>query len=79
MSFSCYGLYLADLSVFGDVENELVVLASVMGQNGGVATLSHLKGFRRLGVSTFDVRNVESIIEMVVQYMGKDISQWRKV
>lgn len=64
--------------MFGDVENELVVLASVMGQNGGVATLSHLRAIRRIGVSAADTRSAQSVVEMVAQYMGKDTSKWSK-
>ena len=76
MDFVVYGLYLADLSVLGPIENELVILACVMGQGAHHTTRVHLSATRRIGVSAKDALAVQGIIEMVANHEGKDTSSW---
>ncbi|KAH8701522.1 hypothetical protein BGW36DRAFT_458405 [Talaromyces proteolyticus] len=76
VDFIVYGLFLADLSVLGPIENELVVLASVMGQGAQNTTRFHLRGTRRLGVSAKDAEGIQSIIETIALKQGKDSSSW---
>jgi hypothetical protein len=71
-----YGLFLADLSVLGPIENELVILASVMGQGAQNTTRFHLRGTRRIGVSAKDAEGIQNVIEMVAKHEGKDSSSW---
>jgi hypothetical protein len=76
VDFVVYGLYLADLSVLGPIENELVILAGVMGQGAQNTTRFHLRGARRLGISAEDAEGIQSVIEMIAQSQGKDSSSW---
>jgi len=69
-------LYLSDLAVFDPVENELVMLSCVLSQGGRVASLSHMKGLRMLGVNASDAEGVQRVIEIVAQWMGKDVNRW---
>lgn len=71
-----YGLFLADLTVLNALENELVILASTMGQGADYTTRFHLKGLRQIGVNAEDATSVQSVIETVAQYLGKDTSSW---
>lgn len=74
--FVVYGLFLADCTVLTGLENELVILSSTMGQGAHYTTMFHLKGLRRIGVNAADAAAVQSVIEMVAQYLGKDSSAW---
>jgi len=76
IKFTVYGLYLSDLAVFDPVENELVMLSCVLSQGGRVASLSHMKGLRMLGVNASDAEGVQRVIEIVAQWMGKDVNRW---
>ncbi|EXJ66779.1 uncharacterized protein A1O5_09974 [Cladophialophora psammophila CBS 110553] len=76
VEFAVYGLFLADLSVLGPVENELVILASVMGQGAHNTTRFHLRGARRIGVSSKDAAEIQGVIEMVANHEGKDSTSW---
>ncbi|EXJ87193.1 hypothetical protein A1O3_04152 [Capronia epimyces CBS 606.96] len=76
VDFAVYGLYLADLSVLGPIENELVILASVMGQGAINTTRFHLGGTRRIGVGAQDAIAVQGVIELVANHLGKDSSSW---
>lgn len=76
VDFAVYGLFLSDLSVLGPIENELVILASVMGQGALNTTRFHLRGTRRIGVSAKDAEAVQSVIELVATHQGKDSSSW---
>jgi hypothetical protein len=58
------------------VENELVILASVMGQGARNTTRIHIRATRRIGIGAEDARRIQSVIEMVAQYQGKDTSSW---
>ena len=73
-----YGLFLADLSVLGPIENELVILASVMGQGAENTTRFHLRGTRRLGVSAKDAVEIQGVIEMVGNHEGKASNSWAR-
>lgn len=74
--FVIYGLFLADLTVLSALENELVILSSTMGQGAGRTTMFHLKGLRRIGVNASDAAAIQSVVELVAQYLGKDTSNW---
>ncbi|KAK5193096.1 hypothetical protein LTR99_001752 [Exophiala xenobiotica] len=76
VEFAVYGLYLADLSVLGPIENELVILASVMGQGAQNTTRFHLRGTRRIGVGAKDAVEIQRVIEMVGKQQSKDPSSW---
>jgi len=76
IKYTVYGLYLSDLGVFNPLENELVMVSCVLSQGGRVASLSHLKGLRMLGVNASDADGVQKVIEMVARWMGKDVSGW---
>jgi hypothetical protein len=67
---------LSDLAVFNPIENELVMLSCVLSQGGKVASLSHLKGLRMLGVDEPDAEGIQRVIEIVALWMGKDVSDW---
>jgi len=71
-----YGLYLGDLTVLNGLENELVILSSTMGQGADYTTQVHLKGLRQIGVNAKDATSIQSVIEMVAQYLGKNTSTW---
>jgi hypothetical protein len=76
VEYVVYGLFLADLSVLGPVENELVILASVMGQGARNTTRIHIRATRRIGIGAEDAKRIQSVIEMVAQHQGKDTSSW---
>ncbi|KAI9735362.1 MAG: hypothetical protein M1818_006557 [Claussenomyces sp. TS43310] len=78
VDYAVYGLFLADLSVLGPEENELVILSSVMGQGAHFTTITHLRGIRRIGVSAADTQSVENIIRLVAEHQGKDTSSWHQ-
>jgi len=74
-----YGYFLADLSVLDPIENELIILACVMGQGAAIATFAHIKSLRRLGVSASDAESFQRVVEMVAKWQGKDTSSWHQV
>ncbi|KUJ24009.1 uncharacterized protein LY89DRAFT_604316 [Mollisia scopiformis] len=63
-----YGLYLSDHTILGPIETELVVLAGIMIQNLPLETAWHLRGTRRVGVSSEDVECIQQCIEMVAEF-----------
>ncbi|KAF2106147.1 hypothetical protein BDV96DRAFT_508333 [Lophiotrema nucula] len=65
-----YGLYLSDHSILNEVETELTVLSGIMIQNLPRETGWHLRGTRRIGVSSEDVETVQQCIEMVARFCG---------
>jgi len=78
VDYAVYGLFLADLSILGPIENEMVILSSVMGQGAAHTTLVHLRGSRRIGISAKDLEGIQGVIEMVAQHQGKDTSGWHR-
>jgi hypothetical protein len=52
------------------------MVSCVLSQGGRVASLSHLKGLRMLGVNAQDAEGVQNVIELVARWMGKDVSRW---
>ncbi|KAH0537200.1 L-galactonate dehydratase [Glutinoglossum americanum] len=74
-----YGIFLADFSVLGPVETELVVLPAIMCQGLQRPTGWHLRGIRRLGVSVEDVEALESCVEKIAKWAGKDTEGWVRV
>jgi hypothetical protein len=76
IKYTVYGLYLSDLAVFDPLENELVMVSCVLSQGSRVASLSHLKGLRMLGVNASDAEGVQRAIEIVAQWMGKRVDGW---
>ncbi|KAH8702976.1 hypothetical protein GQ44DRAFT_778295 [Phaeosphaeriaceae sp. PMI808] len=71
-----YGSFLSDLSILGQVENEMVVLACVAGQGAGSPVLSHYKGLRRVGTSAEEAKSVGAVIEIIAHGLGVDTSNW---
>jgi hypothetical protein len=59
-----YGLYLSDHTILNDIETELVVLAGIMIQNLHHETAWHLRGARRVGMSTEDVEAVQQCVSV---------------
>jgi uncharacterized alpha-E superfamily protein len=57
-----YGLYLSDHSILNDVETELTVLSGIMIQNLPRETGWHLRGTRRIGVSSEDVETIQQCV-----------------
>jgi len=76
IKYTVYGLYLSDLDVFNPLENELVMVSCVLSQGGRVASLSHLKGLRMLGVNASDAEGVQRVIEIVAKWMGRNVDGW---
>ncbi|KAK5449794.1 hypothetical protein LTS15_008366 [Exophiala xenobiotica] len=70
-----YGYFLGDLSVLSPVENEFVVLASVL-PSGGSPVFTHMKVLRQLGVSTSDGDAFLDICKKVSQWARLDDSNW---
>lgn len=60
-----YGLYLSDHSILGPLETELVTLAGIMIQNLPLETAWHLRGTRRVGVSSEDVELVQQCVGLL--------------
>ncbi|KAJ4993738.1 hypothetical protein SVAN01_00792 [Stagonosporopsis vannaccii] len=65
-----YGLYLSDHSILNDVETEITVLSGIMIQNLPRETGWHLRGTRRIGVSTEDTETLQQCIELVASFCG---------
>ena len=57
-----YGFYLSDHSILGPVETELVVLSGIMIQNLPLETAWHLRGCRRVGMSSEEVEGVQKCV-----------------
>lgn len=74
-----YGLFLSDHEVLSPVEAELVILTSIMTQGLGTATIWHLRGLRRLGVSEADTESVQQAVEAVATWSGRSIEGWPRV
>ncbi|OSS53618.1 hypothetical protein B5807_01272 [Epicoccum nigrum] len=65
-----YGLYLSDHSILNDVETEITVLSGIMIQNLPRETAWHLRGTRRIGVSSEDTETLQQCIELVARFCG---------
>ncbi|KAK6337652.1 hypothetical protein TWF730_003045 [Orbilia blumenaviensis] len=65
-----YGLYLSDHSVLDGLDTELVVMCALLIQNLAPVSAFHLKGFRRLGVTTEEVETVHVCCEKVAKVCG---------
>ncbi|CZT20919.1 uncharacterized protein RCC_06779 [Ramularia collo-cygni] len=74
-----YGLYLSDHTILGPVETELVVLSGIMMQNLPRETGWHLRGTRRIGVSSEDVEKVQQCIEKVAAFCGLSLNRVPRV
>jgi hypothetical protein len=57
-----YGLYLSDQRILDAVDTEMVVLSAIMIQNLEKETAWHLRGTRRIGVSSQDVELVQQCV-----------------
>ena len=57
-----YGFYLSDHTILDPLATELVTLAGIMIQNLPLQTAWHLRGTRRVGVSTEDVELVQECV-----------------
>ncbi|EME84349.1 uncharacterized protein MYCFIDRAFT_202985 [Pseudocercospora fijiensis CIRAD86] len=65
-----YGLYLSDHSILGPVETEIIVLSGILMQNAARESAWHLRGTRRIGVSSEDVETIQQCIEKVADFCG---------
>lgn len=70
LRYAVYGLFLGDLTLVTPVENEIIVLASVL-PSGGSPTQTHMAVLLQLGVST---EEGDKLLDMC-----KKILQWAKV
>ncbi|OCL05619.1 hypothetical protein AOQ84DRAFT_432968 [Glonium stellatum] len=70
-----YGLYLSDHTILNDIETELVVLAGIMIQNLHHETAWHLRGSRRVGMSSEDVEAVQQCIEVVAKFANINLDK----
>lgn len=68
-----YGFYLADQSILGPVETELVTLVGIMIQNLPLETAWHLRGTRRVGVSIEDVELIQQCVELIAKFGGTNL------
>ncbi|KAH9861327.1 hypothetical protein IAQ61_011064 [Plenodomus lingam] len=74
-----YGLYLSDHSILTDVETEITVLTGIMMQNLPRETSWHLRGTRRIGVSSEDVETIQQCIELVAQFCSVSLHKVPRV
>ncbi|OCK82595.1 hypothetical protein K432DRAFT_471428 [Lepidopterella palustris CBS 459.81] len=74
-----YGYFLADTSVLNPLENEMVILAAVMGQGAAIATYAHMKSFRRIGATASQAKAFQYVVETIAKWQGKDTSSWHNV
>ncbi|KAF7195785.1 hypothetical protein HII31_02920, partial [Pseudocercospora fuligena] len=65
-----YGLYLSDHTILGPVETEIIVLSGILMQNAPRESGWHLRGTRRIGVSSEDVEVIQQCIEKVAEFCG---------
>ncbi|PKS06158.1 hypothetical protein jhhlp_007475 [Lomentospora prolificans] len=65
-----YGLYLSDRQVLDDLGTEITVLASIMIQNLRKETHWHIRGIRRIGVSSKDVQMLWDCVQRVAEFLG---------
>ncbi|KAG9203825.1 hypothetical protein G6514_002443 [Epicoccum nigrum] len=61
-----YGLYLSDHSILNDVETEITVLSGIMIQNLPRETAWHLRGTRRIGVSSEDTEALQQCVGIAI-------------
>lgn len=64
-----YGLYLSDHSILNDIETEITVLSGIMIQNLPRETAWHLRGTRRIGVSSEDTETLQQCAGITIQYL----------
>ncbi|KAF2729838.1 hypothetical protein EJ04DRAFT_474849 [Polyplosphaeria fusca] len=74
-----YGLYLSDHSILNDIETELTVLAGIMIQNLPRETSWHLRGTRRIGVSSEDTETIQQCIELIAKFCGLRLNKVPRV
>ncbi|KAF2845834.1 hypothetical protein T440DRAFT_511277 [Plenodomus tracheiphilus IPT5] len=74
-----YGLYLSDHSILNDVETEITVLSGIMIQNLPRETGWHLRGTRRIGVSSEDVEMLQQCIELVARFSSVSLHKVPRV
>lgn len=74
-----YGLYLSDHSILNDIETEITVLSGIMIQNLPRETAWHLRGTRRIGVSSQDVEVMQQCIELVARFCSVSLHKVPRV
>ncbi|KIW87606.1 uncharacterized protein Z519_11931 [Cladophialophora bantiana CBS 173.52] len=75
LRYVVYGYFLGDLSVLTPIENEFVVLASVLPA-GGSPSITHMKILRQLGVSARDGEVFLDICKKISQWAGVNTTSW---
>ncbi|KAF2808127.1 uncharacterized protein BDZ99DRAFT_445287 [Mytilinidion resinicola] len=78
MKFIQYGYFFADTSVLGTIENEMCILAALMGQGAQIATFVHMKSLRRLGASKSEAEAFQDVVVKVAVFQGKNTSSWHR-
>ncbi|KAL4922093.1 hypothetical protein BDW62DRAFT_197329 [Aspergillus aurantiobrunneus] len=63
-----YGFYLSDRQVLDDLDTQLVVLPGIMIQNLKLETHWHIRGTRRLGVSSEKVQVIWECVKLVAEF-----------
>ncbi|KXT17641.1 hypothetical protein AC579_10156 [Pseudocercospora musae] len=74
-----YGLYLSDHSILGPVETEIIVLSGILMQNAHRESAWHLRGTRRIGVSSEDVEKIQQCIDRVAGFCGWELDKVPRV
>lgn len=70
-----YGLFLGDRAVLDDLETEIIVLAAIMSQDLKTETHWHIRGLRRLGVSSHDAKVVWDCVQQVAGFYGSRLDR----
>lgn len=75
LRYAVYGIFLSDLNVVTPIENECIILASVL-PCGGSPVLSHMAFLRRMGFSRDNAAFFHKICVQLAQWAGVDTTDW---
>jgi hypothetical protein len=70
-----YGFYLSDRQVLDDLDTQLVVLPGIMIQNLALETHWHIRGTRRLGVSSEKVQVIWECVKLVAEFFEMKVDR----
>jgi len=71
-----YGLFLSDHDFLDKIERSIITISSMMPQGLHGATMWHIRGLRRLGVSVDDAERVCDIVKYLAVWCGRDATGW---
>lgn len=74
-----YGLFLSDHTLLSAIDAELVIVSAIWCQGLKGPTMWHLRGLRRFGGSLQDLEGVQTAVQLVAGWSGKDTTDWLKV